>query len=33
MFELIYPLFGALAAAILYFEIVYCATERNEKWD
>lgn len=33
MFELIYPLLGALAIAILYFGIVYCATERNEKWD
>ena len=33
MFELIYPLLGALATAILYFGIIYCATERNEKWD
>ena len=33
MFELIYPLLGALAAAILYFGIVYCAIGRNEKWD
>lgn len=33
MFELIYPLFGALAAAILYLGITYCAIERNEEWD
>ena len=33
MFELICPLLGALATAILYFGIVYCAIERNEKWD
>lgn len=33
MFELVYPLLGALATAILYFGIVYCVIERNEKWD
>jgi len=33
MFEIIYPLFGALAAAIIYFGFTYCAIERNEEWD
>lgn len=33
MFEIIYPLFGTLVAAIVYLGITYCAIERIEEWD